>query len=154
MHSGGSYQTTNILVYIQNTNTSWCIAEKKWKGSVKVVTTIYIYIQLILALPFTFTFLYAFSSLTSSSTIGDWAYLGGAWQCSYSSRKIWISEFLLLLLDSMYNKSKNISPIYRTWLHSLGTRSAVDLKRYYNISQVYRGWLHSLGIWSFKGVHH
>ena len=30
-------------------------------------------------------------------------------------------------------------------LHSLGTRSAVDLKRYSDISQVYRSWLHSLG---------
>ena len=30
-------------------------------------------------------------------------------------------------------------------VHSLGTRSAVDLKRYSNISEVYRSWLHSLG---------
>ena len=48
-------------------------------------------------------------------------------------------------MDSMYNNSRNISQVYRGWLHSLGTRSAVDLKRYSNISQVYRGLLHSLG---------
>ena len=52
---------------------------------------------------------------------------------------------MLLLWDSIYNKSRNISQVYQTQLHSLGTRSAVDLKRYSNISQVYRGWLHSLG---------
>ena len=32
----------------------------------------------------------------------------------------------------------------------LGTRSAVDLKRYSNISPVYRSWLHSLGSWFLK----
>ena len=66
-------------------------------------------------------------------------------QCSYSSRIIRLSEQCFLFLDSIYNKSRNISQVYRGWLHSLGTRSAVDLKRYSNISQVYRGWLHSLG---------
>ena len=45
----------------------------------------------------------------------------------------------------MSNNSRNISQVYRGWLHSLDTRSAVDLKRYSNISEVYRSWLHSLG---------
>ena len=58
---------------------------------------------------------------------------------------MWPPAQCFLFLDSIYNKSRNISQVYRGWLHSLGTRSAVDLKRYSNISQVYRGLLHSLG---------
>ena len=63
----------------------------------------------------------------------------------FLQRIIRLSEQCFLFLDSIYNKSRNISQVYRGWLHSLGTRSAVDLKRYFNISQVYRGLLHSLG---------
>ena len=63
----------------------------------------------------------------------------------FLQRIIRLSEQCFLFLDSIYNKNRNISQVYRGWLHSLGTRSAVDLKRYSNISQVYRGWLHSLG---------
>jgi len=44
--------------------------------------------------------------------------------------------------------------IYRRYIGPSCTRSAVDLKRYSNISQVYRSWLHSLGSSIFKGFHH
>ena len=52
-----------------------------------------------------------------------------------------------------------INSIFRAWLHLLGTRLAVDLKRY---SKTYIAGIsglaglarHSLGSWSFKGVHH
>ena len=42
--------------------------------------------------------------------------------------------------------------IYCQYIGPGCTRSAVDLKRYSNISQVYRGWLHSLGTRSAIGL--
>ena len=52
-----------------------------------------------------------------------------------------------------------INSIFRAWLHLLGTRLAVDLKRYSKtyipgISGLAGLARHSLGSWSFKGVHH
>ena len=61
--------------------------------------------------------------------------------------------FTILICGGFFDKRYN-SPIYRRWMHSLGTRSEgiFGVKRYN--SPIYRDLLHSLGRQFFKGFQH
>jgi len=150
MLSGGSDQTTNILVYIPTPTHQSALQKKREKDRLKQQQ------QFTYTTHFSINFLFYFLLRLFISNLKFQFYHSTINLCTASMAAVTMtmqlflkdnltSFFLLLLLDSIFNKSRNILPIYRTWLHSLGTHSGVDLKRYSNISQVYQGWLHSLG---------
>ena len=125
MHSGGSDQTKNILVYMAALTHQSALQKKEKKDgerSKKITFTTHF------SITFHFYFLLRLF-------ISGWLLNKRRLSLSRESvtmqlflkDNLTISEqrFFLLFLD---NESRNITPIYRTWLHSLGTRSVVDLK--------------------------
>ena len=129
MHSGGSDQITNILVYIP-TSTHHSALQRK--GSVLKSSNNY--------------------NKAGSSKRGGSAYLRNAWQCSYSSRIIWLPVFCCFCFWTAFEIKVEI---YQAWLHSLVTRLAVALKWYSNVSRMAAlAWQFMFQRCSVNTVHH
>ena len=136
MHSGGSDQTTNILVYI--TTFHRALQKKRKKGRLKALQQL--------------TYTTNYSSQTSKPSYHSIINLCTASIAAerLSGESMTMQLFLKDNLSSVFcfcfwTAFAIKVEIYRQYIGPGCTRSAVDFKRYSNISQVYRSWLHSLG---------